>query len=136
MTKYLLTYHGGDQPSSKEEGERVTQSWIDWLGGLGKSVVEPGNPTTVAKTIAPSGKVSDAGGAKPVTGYTILEAKSLDDAVKLAKGSPQLKANGSIEVSEIMVLMSPPGAGRRPPPRRLRALTGSATHISYDAYSS
>jgi len=93
MTKYLLTYHGGDQPSSKEEGERVTQSWIDWLGGLGKSVVEPGNPTTVAKTIA------------PVTGYTILEARSLDDAVKLAKGSPQLKANGSIEVSEIMVLM-------------------------------
>lgn len=105
MTKYLLTYHGGDQPSSKEEGERVTQSWIDWLGGLGKSVVEPGNPTTVAKTIAPSGKVSDGGGANPVTGYTILEAKSLDDAVKLAKGSPQLKANGSIEVSEIMVLM-------------------------------
>ena len=105
MTKFLLVYHGGNAPSSKEEGERVTQSWIDWLGGLGKSVVEPGNPTTVAKTIAPSGKVSDGGGANPVTGYTILEAKSLDDAVKLAKGSPQLKANGSIEVSEIMVLM-------------------------------
>lgn len=102
MTKYLLTYHGGDQPSSKEEGERVTQSWIDWLGGLGKSVVEPGNPTTVAKTIAPSGKVSDGGGANPSTGYSILEAKNLDEAVRLSKDCPIFKSGGSIEVAELM----------------------------------
>lgn len=105
MTKYLLSYHGGDQPASKEEGEKVTKSWMDWMASLGKSLVEPGNPTTVAKTIDKAGKVSDGGGPNPVTGYTVLEAGSLDDAVKLAKGCPQLKANGSIEVSEIMVLM-------------------------------
>jgi len=105
MTKFLLSFHGGDQPTSKEEGEKVTQSWVDWMGSLGKALAEPGNPTTIAKTIDKSGKVSDGGGANPVTGYTILEAASLDDAVKLAKGCPQLKANGSIEVSEIMPLM-------------------------------
>jgi len=105
MTQYLLSYHGGDQPKDQAEGERVTKSWADWLGSLGNSLVTAGNPTTVAKTIAPSGKVSDGGGANPVTGWTVLEAKSMDDAVKLAKGCPQLKANGSIEVSEIMVLM-------------------------------
>jgi hypothetical protein len=105
MTKYLLSYHGGDQPSSKEDGEKVTKAWMDWMGGLGKALVEPGNPTTVAKTIDKSGKVSDGGGANPVTGYSVIEAKSLDDAVKLAKGCPQLKANGTIEVSEIMVIM-------------------------------
>ena len=105
MTQYLLSYHGGDQPKDQAEGERVTKSWVDWLGGLGKSLVTAGNPTTVAKTIAPSGKVSDGGGTNPVTGWSVIEAKSMDDAVKLAKGCPQLKANGSIEVSEIMVLM-------------------------------
>ncbi len=105
MTKFLLSYHGGDQPSSKEEGEKVTKSWMDWMQGLGKALVEPGNPTTVAKTIDKSGKVSAGGGANPVTGYSIVEAANLDDAVKLAKGCPQLKANGSIEVSEIMPLM-------------------------------
>lgn len=105
MTTFLLSYHGGDQPSSKEEGDKVTQSWRDWIGSLGNALVEVGNPTTLAKTIDKSGRVSDGGGGNPVTGYTILEAPNLDDAVKLAKGSPQLKANGSIEVSEIMPLM-------------------------------
>jgi len=105
MTQYLLSYHGGDQPKDQAEGERVTKSWVDWLAGMGKAVVTAGNPTTVAKTIAPSGKVSDGGGANPVTGWTVLEAKDMDEAVKLAKGSPQLKANGSIEVSEVMALM-------------------------------
>jgi hypothetical protein len=105
MTKYLLSYHGGDPPKDEAEGRRVTQSWRDWLEGMGNAVVTAGNPTTVAKTIAPSGKVSDGGGSNPVTGWTVLEAKSFDDAVKLAKGCPQLKANGSIEVSEVMELM-------------------------------
>ena len=105
MTQYLLSYHGGDQPKDQAEGERVTKSWVDWLGGLGKAVVTAGNPTTVAKTITPFGKVTDGGGANPVTGWTVLEAKDMDEAVKFAKGSPQLRANGSIEVSEIMVLM-------------------------------
>jgi hypothetical protein len=105
MTQYLLSYHGGDQPKDQAEGERVTQSWRDWLGGMGKAVITAGNPTTVAKTIAPSGKVNDGGGANPVTGWSVIEAKSMDDAVKLAKACPQLEANGSIEVSEIMALM-------------------------------
>ena len=105
MTKFLLSYHGGDQPSSKEEGDKVMKAWTDWMGELGKALLEPGNPTSAAKTIDKAGKVSDGGGANPVTGYSIIEAKSLDDAVKLAKGCPQLKANGSIEVSEIMPLM-------------------------------
>jgi len=105
MTKYLLSYHGGDQPSSKEEGDRVMKAWTDWMGGLGKSLVEAGNPTVAAKTIAPGGKVIDGGGANPVSGWSVIEAKSLDDAVKLAKGCPQLKSNGSIEVSEVMALM-------------------------------
>jgi hypothetical protein len=105
MTQYLLTYHGGDQPKDQAEGERVTKSWGDWLAGMGKSLVTAGNPTTVARTIAPSGKVSEGGGPNPVTGWTVIEARSMDDAVKLAKGSPQLKANGSIEVSEVMNLM-------------------------------
>ena len=32
MTKYLLSYHGGDQPSSKEEGREGHQV-VDGLDG-------------------------------------------------------------------------------------------------------
>jgi len=105
MTKFLLAYHGGDAPSSPQEGEKLTQSWRDWIGGLGKAVVDVGNPTGAAKTLKPGGKVVDGGGSDPVTGYSIIEAASLDDAVKLSKGCPQLSSNGSIEVTEITPLM-------------------------------
>jgi hypothetical protein len=105
MTKFLLSYHGGDAPKDQAEGDAVMKAWTDWMGGLGKALLDPGNPTTTAKTVAASGKVSDGGGANPVTGWSVIEAKDMDAAVKVAKGCPQLKSNGSIEVSEIMVLM-------------------------------
>ena len=104
MTKYLLNYHGGSMPQTPEEGERVMKAWMDWLGGLGKSVVDAGNPTGPSKTVAANGKVSEGGGANASTGYSILEAKSLDDAVGLSRGCPILKSGGSVEVAELMAM--------------------------------
>ena len=105
MPKYLLAYHGGMQPASPAEGEKVMKAWMDWIGGLGKAMVDAGNPTGPSRTLAPGGKVSDGGGNAAVTGYSILEAASLDEAVRLSKGCPQLLANGTVEVAEIMPVM-------------------------------
>jgi len=105
MPKYLYAYHGGNQPATPDEGEKVTKSWIDWVGSLGKSMVDVGNPTGPSKTVAPGGKLSNGGGAAAVTGYSIVEAKSLDDAIMMAKSCPQLAAQGTIEVAEIVPLM-------------------------------
>ena len=102
MTKYLLNYHGGGMPETPAEGEKVMKAWNDWMGVLGKALVDGGNPTGPSRTITASGKVSDGGGANPSTGYSILEAKSLDDAVKLAKGCPIFISGGSVEVAELM----------------------------------
>ena len=102
MTKYLLSYHGGSMPETPEEGEKVMAAWNTWMGGLGKALVDGGNPTGASKTIASNGGISDGGGANGVTGYSVLEAASLDEAVRLAKGCPHLASNGSIEVGELM----------------------------------
>jgi hypothetical protein len=48
--------------------------------------------------------VSDGGGANPLSGYSIIEAKDLDDAVRLSKGCPVLLSGGSIEVSELIAM--------------------------------
>ncbi len=105
MTKFLLVYHGGSAPSSPEEGEKVMKAWMDWMGALGPSLIDAGNPTGAARTLQPGGKTVDGGGSNPTTGYSILEAASLDEAVKLSKGCPQLLSNGSIEVTEITPVM-------------------------------
>ncbi len=102
MPKYILGYHGGDQPATPAEGEKVMAAWNSWMQSLGSKLVDGGNPTMPGRTIAPTGRVSDGGGANPLTGYSIIEAKDLDDAVKLAKGCPQLSSGGSIEVAELM----------------------------------
>ena len=57
--------------------------------------------TNAARTIC-SRLVSDGGGANPSTGYSILEAKNLDEAVRLSKDCPIFKSGGSIEVAELM----------------------------------
>jgi hypothetical protein len=101
MPKYLLLYHGGDQPASPEEGEKVMAAWNNWMGSLGHALVDGGNPTGNNRTISSSGGVSNGGG-DPATGYSILEASNADTAVKLAKDCPHLQSGGSIEVAEIM----------------------------------
>lgn len=100
MAKYLYVYHGGSVPQTKEEQDKVMQAWMGWFGQLGASVVDGGNPVGKSTTIK-NGSVVDDGGPNPVSGYSIIEATSTDDAVAKAKGCPILAAGGSIEVAEI-----------------------------------
>jgi hypothetical protein len=104
MPKYLFVYHGGSQPASKEEGDRVMAAWGDWIGQVGKSMVDVGNPAGSNRTVAANGAVSNGGG-NPATGYSIIDAPDMDSALNAAKMCPQLKSNGSVEVAEIMPVM-------------------------------
>jgi hypothetical protein len=105
MAKYVYVYHGGSPPASPEEGAKVMAAWTKWIGDLGSKMVDVGNPTAASKTIAASGKVSDGGGANPISGYSIVEAPSLEEAVAWARSCPQLAAGGSIEVAETVNVM-------------------------------
>ena len=99
MAKYLLTYHGGGpMPESEEEVAAVYQAWSDWLGSAGDNLVDGGNPISHGKLVAPDGAVSDANDA--VTGYSIVNADSIDDAVVFAKSSPHIAAGGTVGVRE------------------------------------
>src|SRR4029079_15080800 len=79
MANFLLTFHGGSMPETKEEQDQVMTAWTKWLGALGDKLVDRGNPISNVKTIAPGGSVSD-GASNPPSGYTIIKADSLDDA--------------------------------------------------------
>lgn len=98
MPKFILAYHGGKAPESKEEGEKVMAAWGAWFEGLGKAVVDPGNPAGMSKTVS-SGGVADNGGANPLSGYSLVNADSIDAAVEMAKGCPILDV-GTVEVAE------------------------------------
>ena len=101
MAKYLFVYHGGgDDPESEEEFAAIADAWGNWFGTMGAAVIDGGNPVGPSSTVNPDGSVTGDGGANPATGYSLIEASSLDDALAKAKGCPILEANGSIEVAE------------------------------------
>lgn len=100
MAKYLFVYHGGGTPETPEEGEAEMAAWGAWFGELGGAVVDGGNPTGASVTVAGDGSTSEGGGANPTTGYSLVEAGSLEAAAGMAKGCPILNSGGSVEVAE------------------------------------
>jgi hypothetical protein len=102
MAKYLFAYHGGGRPETKEAQAKVMAAWGAWFGSMGKAVINGGNPVGKSWTVKSNGSVAKDGGANPVSGYSLIEAKDYDGAVAMAKGCPILAAGGSIEIAEAL----------------------------------
>ena len=104
MTDYVLLYSGGSMPETEEEQKTVMAAWNAWMGKLGSSLKDGGNPFTPAsKTISPDGSVSDGGGS--ASGYSIISADSWDAAVEMAKDCPVLQGGAQITVYETFAVM-------------------------------
>ena len=99
MAKYLFVYHGGKNPESEEEVKQVLDAWGAWLGGMGAAVIDGGNPVGTSVTVNADGSVAETDG-NAATGYSLIEASDIDDAIEKAKGCPIRQAEGSIEVAE------------------------------------
>lgn len=99
MTKYVFAYHGGSHPKTPEEGKKVMDAWGAWFGSMGAAVIDGGNPVGKSSTVKSDGSLVQGGGANPLSGYSLIEASSLEDAHKKAKGCPLLKAGGTIEIA-------------------------------------
>lgn len=102
MAKFILTYlGGGNPPSSPEAGKQHFAKYQTWLGSLGDSAVSPMNPFKDTSTVGSDGSVT-AGSSTAMSGYTILEAESMVQALEMAQSCPFLDIGGSLEVSELI----------------------------------
>jgi hypothetical protein len=101
MANYVLIFTGGGMPESEEEQAAVLAAWGAWYAELGEAVANPGNPfSPAAKSIASDGTVTDGPIGTMASGYTVLEADSMESAVGMAKKCPMLQGNGQITVYE------------------------------------
>jgi hypothetical protein len=108
---YLLLYTGGKMPESAAEQKEVMGAWTSWFGKHGDAITDAGNPfTPQAKTIDAHGKVTDAPFA-PASGYTLIKADSLDNAVEIAKGCPVLLGGAKLSVYETFDAMAAMSGG-------------------------
>lgn len=105
MSKYIITYLGSLKPMSQEEGQQHMSKYQNWLVSLGNSVISPANPLKNTNTINPDGSVT-SGGTSSMSGFSIIEANSEEEALSIAKSCPYLEVGGTLEVSELMEMPS------------------------------
>jgi len=101
MPQYVIVYLGGNQPASPKEGKQHVSKYMEWITSLGEASVSPMNPLKNKSTVNSDGSVT-TGGTTAMSGYTIIEADSMESALASAKACPFLDIGGSLEVSELV----------------------------------
>src|SRR5436190_5858305 len=133
--KYLLLIYGneGDFANVSEADQgRIFQEYMDYTKGIrkngnyigGEALQPVATATTVrqrnGKTLTTDGPFAET--KEQLGGFYLVEAKDLDEAIKLGSGIPAVRT-GSIEVRPIMPTppVEQPTALRPPSPCRARA---------------
>lgn len=101
MPKFIFAYHGGGQPETEEEGQKVMAAWGAWIEEHAAALGAGGAPVGPSRTVSVSGVAND-GGANPVSGYSLCEAASMEAALEIAKECPILASGGTVEVAQEM----------------------------------
>lgn len=101
MPQYMITYLGNTQPSSPVEGKKHFAKYKEWITSLGSSAISPMNPLKHTCTIHSDGTIT-SGGTTSMSGFTIIEADSMETALTMTKTCPFLDLGGSLEVSELI----------------------------------
>jgi hypothetical protein len=100
VKEYAFTYYGEPKFANPEAGKKHLEKFMAWIGGLGDALVNPGTPLGETRTVSSAG-VTDGGGPRRLTGFSIVKADSLDAAVEMARRCPHLE-HGTVDVSETM----------------------------------
>ena len=103
MGNYVLGYKGGAMAETPEAQEAAMAAWGAFFAGLGSAVVEVGNPFGPATTVKADRSTSPLTGG--LTGYSVVQADSLELAAKLTEGCPLFEAGGTVEVYETIDVM-------------------------------
>ena len=101
MQKFVFAYHGGKKFETREEGQAHMAKWNAWNEGLGDAVIDPGMYFGMSKTVSVDG-VADDGGSNPLSGITIIQADTMEEALEMAKACPHIGIGGTIEIAQVM----------------------------------
>jgi hypothetical protein len=109
MAEFLYIYRGGRMAASPEQIQNTMQKWMAWFKQLSDKghIKNMGNPLENGGRIVKGSNKTVTDGPfveskDIVSGYSLLEARDLDQAVELSKGCPIFEGEGTVEVRPIM----------------------------------
>ena len=96
MNKFMFLYKGFVTPTPG-----IGRSWMEWFSQVGDSMADSGNPMTGGVEVTPDGVSEIELGTESFTGYSIVNAESMEAAVELAKTNPMIT---SVVVYELALM--------------------------------
>jgi hypothetical protein len=105
MSKFMMIYSGeatDTSEMSEEEAAAVMAKWGSWMESVGSSLSDVGTPFGPGASLVDDGSTR---AALSLSGFSIVEADSLESAQALADGHPYLsegQGKFSIELYEMM----------------------------------
>ena len=94
MSRYVFITYGSEEPT-----QQVMDAWMAWFAEIADSVVDRGAPLGPGREVTPTGARDLPTEADAATGYTVVEAESMEAAEKLLEHCPIIT---SVRVYEAM----------------------------------
>ena len=85
MKKFVFLYVGFEPPT-----DDIKEAWSNWFTSIGDKIVDSGNPFRAGREVAPEGTRELSLDNRAITGYSIINAESIDEAEEIAKGCPAI----------------------------------------------
>jgi len=104
LARYIIVYLGGERPEDPDQATRHMEKYREWLASLGDAVFSALNPIKDTHTVHNEDKTikAEEGSSIAMSGFTIIEANSLEAVIEMSKSCPFLDIGGKLEVSELM----------------------------------
>jgi len=114
MSQFLYLYRMPDAARQQamgtpERAQQNMQRWMDWMRDLdakghlkdrGQPLEQTGKVVRGQQKTVTDGPYTEA--KDLVGGFTLVEARDIDQAVELSRGCPILEGGGSVEVRPVM----------------------------------
>jgi hypothetical protein len=108
MSEFLYLYRGGDLSTAPEAVQKRMLKWTAWM----KEMSDKGHLKSPGQPLESAGKV--VRGKQPIVtdgpyaeakdiigGYSVIEARDLEEATKLTAGLPILESGGAVEIRPV-----------------------------------
>ncbi len=108
MKKFIVIYHATNEAmkqmanATSEQQKAGMEAWMKWAQQCGNKLVDMGAPLMGGQSLGADGKHKNS--AKEVTGYSVLQARDMKEAIALLQGHPHFGMPDlcTIEVHETM----------------------------------
>ncbi len=97
MKKFILLHQGFVPPTPE-----IGAGWMAWFEKVAPHTVDPGNPFMAGREVGKDGESTELDfSGVPLTGYTIVNAESMDDAQALLDGLPMIHSTRIYELGHM-----------------------------------